>query len=163
MGALIGKSLPYFLIFGTTTMVALWLLREVGSIPLLGPTTDLALYALLLIVASWSLGLFVYALFPRMSLSISFISMLGSLGATLCGVTFPLADLDSPFRLLAELLPIRHFTLLMEGLSFEERLTHNHPWHLFILILFILLPLLTARRLRRIVTSRQYEKRTLLD
>lgn len=163
MGALIGKSLPYILIFGTTSMVALWLLREVSSTPFLGPTTNLAFYALLLIVASWSLGLFIYALFPRMSLSISFISMLGSLGATLCGVTFPLASLNSQFRLLAELLPIRHFTLLMEGLSFEERLTHNHPWHLLILILFILLPLLTARRLRRIVTSRQYEKRTLLD
>ena len=47
----------------------------------------------LFIIATQALGLFLFSLFPAISLVISVVSMVGSLGATLSGVTFPVPNM----------------------------------------------------------------------
>ena len=47
----------------------------------------------LFVIATQALALFIFSLFPAVALIISIVSMVGSLGATLSGVTFPVANM----------------------------------------------------------------------
>ena len=103
---------------------------------------------MLLVGASMALALFIYGLVPVMGVAMSLVSMVGSLGATLSGVTFPTEAMYPLFDHLARLLPVRHFTLLMQSEGFM------YNWqHIVVLLLFLLLPLLTMERLRRSLTK----------
>ena len=144
--ALIGKLLPYTLAFAATSVAAIAMLHPEGMS--LNEASMQMLYTLLLIAASQAIAVFIYALVPAMALSMSFLSMMGSIGATLSGVTFPVMAMYPIFRHLSLLLPVRHFTLLLQG----ESLTDG--WlHVVALLAFLLLPLLTIGRLRRIMTT----------
>ena len=93
-----------------------------------------------------------------MALVLSAVSMIGSLGATLSGITFPIASMYPIFRYVADLLPIRHFTLIMQNQQYTEGGYADVWWHAVILAAYCLLPLLTAPRLRRAIISGRYEQ-----
>ena len=57
-------------------------------IPFQGSWWLMNIMTVLFIIATQALGLFLFSLFPAISLVISVVSMVGSLGATLSGVTF---------------------------------------------------------------------------
>ncbi len=143
--ALVGKLLPYTLLFSTVGMVGVWVLNH--SVGFVGAPWWHAVLTPILIVASQALATFVYSLIPTLGISMSITSMLGSLGATLSGVTFPIGSMYPIFGYLALALPIRHFMILSEGVSFNDGW-----WHLVSLIGFTLLPLLTLRRLQHFIT-----------
>lgn len=50
----------------------------------------------LLVIATQALAVFLFSLFPALSIIISIVSMVGSLGATLGGVTFPVPHMFAP-------------------------------------------------------------------
>lgn len=140
--ALIGKLIPYTLIFLLVGLVAVWAL---GSyVALAGPLWWYALLTLLLITSSQALAIFIYSIVPILGISMSFASMIGSLGATLSGITFPIGSMYPIFGYLALALPVRHFTLLTEGAGWI---------HLVVLIAFPILPLFTLGRLRNAIIS----------
>lgn len=103
----------------------------------------------LLVVASVSLAEAIYALVPITGVAISIVSMIGSLGATLSGVTFPIASMYPAFRHISLLLPVRHFTLLM-----QNDMTGKGWIHTAALLAFALLPLLTMGRMRRVLNRK---------
>lgn len=140
--ALIGKLIPYTLTFLTVGLAAVWVLGE--NVGFMGPLWWHALLTLLLITSSQALAIFVYSLVPILGIAMSFISMLGSLGATLSGVTFPIGSMYPIFEYLALALPVRHFTLLTDGAGYI---------HLVVLLTFPLLPLLTIGRLHNSIIT----------
>ena len=144
--ALMGKLLPYTLTFLAVGLVAVWTLSK--SVGLVGTLWWHALLTLLLITSSQALAIFVYSLVPILGISMSFTSMIGSLGATLSGVTFPLGSMYPIFDRLALALPVRHFMILSEGESW-----HLGWVHIVVLIAFGLLPLLSLRRLQHFITT----------
>ena len=111
-----------------------------------------------LVVASISLALFIYALYPHMALILSAVSMIGSLGATLSGVTFPINSMYPIFRHVALLLPIRHFTIITQNMLYTEGGYGAVWWHAMVLATFCLLPFITASRLRKSINSGNYER-----
>lgn len=70
------------------------------------------------VVATQALGLFLFSLFPAISLIISIVSMVGSLGATLSGVTFPVPNMYPLVRDASYLFPVRHFTEMMQNMLY---------------------------------------------
>ncbi|MBO7300796.1 MAG: ABC transporter permease [Tidjanibacter sp.] len=144
--ALMGKLLPYTLSFFAVGLVAVWVLDK--SVGLAGALWWHAVLTLLLITASQALAIFVYSLVLILGISMSFASMIGSLGATLSGVTFPLRSMYPIFDNLALALPVRHFMILSEGESWSS------GWvHIVILLAFGLLPLITLRRLQHAIAT----------
>lgn len=144
--ALAGKLAPYSLCFLLTGIGAVAVLQLFGALTLGVWHTIGAM--VLLVGASMALALFIYGLVPVMGVAMSLVSMVGSLGATLSGVTFPTEAMYPLFDHLARLLPVRHFTLLIQSEGFM------YNWqHIVVLLLFLLLPLLTMGRLRRSLTK----------
>lgn len=155
--ALVGKLLPYAAAFVATSLAGLCILYLPS--PPSGHDTLLWLgvATIGLVVSSMALALFIFSLFPAMGFVISAVSMIGSLGATLSGVTFPLASMYPIFRYMALALPIRHFTLISQHLLYTDGDMGSVLWNVALLAGFTLLPILTTNRLKRAISSGKYE------
>ena len=155
--AVLAKLLPYTLLFVSEAMLAGVVFFRLMAIPLLGNAWLLALAAVLFVLATQALALILYSLFPVLSLVISVVSMVGSLGATLSGVTFPLMAMYPIVQYTAMLFPVRHFTVIMQQVVYSDGASSSCAASLAILILFPLLALALLPRLRHYLVVRRYD------
>ena len=155
--AVIGKLLPYTFIF-----MVMGVLANVVFFNWMKMTLPCSLWVMngitmLFILATQALALLLYAIFPVLSLIISVVSMIGSLGATLSGVTFPVNFMDTPVYWASFLFPIRHFVEVVQSLLYLEGSFSNYWTNLMVLLLFILSPILLMPRLKRALLTHRYE------
>lgn len=111
----------------------------------------------LFIISTQALALFIFSLFPAVAIIISIVSMVGSLGATLSGVTFPVLNMYPLVRDASYLFPVRHYTEITQTmLYYGGGFIHLWP-SAVILCIFPLLALAMLPHLRRAIISRKYE------
>lgn len=155
--AVIGKLLPYTFIFMVIGVLANVVFFNWMQMPLPCSLWVMNGITILFILATQALALLLYAIFPVLSLIISVVSMIGSLGATLSGVTFPVNFMDTPVYWTSFLFPIRHFVEVVQSLLYLEGSFSNYWTNLVILLLFILSPILLLPRLKRALLTHRYE------
>ncbi|MEG1903922.1 MAG: ABC transporter permease [Bacteroidales bacterium] len=155
--AIIGKFIPYTVIFIVEVIFANYVMFGLMHIPFSCGFLPLNLSSALLVLASQGLGLFVFCLFPVLGLIISIVSMIGSLGATLCGVTFPTPEMHPIIHALSNLFPIRHFVLINQNLLYGDY-GFAYTWQNYvILFIYLLLPLMLMSRLKQVIIKHKYE------
>ena len=155
--AVFGKLLPYTFIFMAIGVLANVVFFKWMQIPLPGSLGVMNLVTVLFIVATQALALLLYAVFPVMSLIISVASMIGSLGATLSGVTFPVAFMDAPVYGASYLFPVRHFMEAVQSLLYLDGTWADYWTSLAALLFFLLLPIGLLPRLKHAVITHRYE------
>ena len=155
--AVIGKLLPYTFIFMVMGVLANVVFFNWMKMPLPCSLWVMNGITMLFIMATQALALLLYAIFPVLSLIISVVSMIGSLGATLSGVTFPVNFMDTPVYWASFLFPIRHFVEVVQSLLYLGGTFSNYWTNLVILLLFILSPILLLPRLKRALLTHRYE------
>lgn len=155
--AVTGKLLPYTFIFIAIGVLANVVFFNWMQMPLPCSLWVMNGITILFILATQALALLLYAIFPVLSLIISVVSMIGSLGATLSGVTFPVNFMDTPVYWASFLFPIRHFVEVVQSLLYLEGSFSNYWTNLVILLLFILSPILLLPRLKRALLTHRYE------
>lgn len=155
--AVIGKLLPYTFIFIAIGVLANVVFFNWMKMPLPCSLWVINGITILFILATQALALLLYAIFPVLSLIISVVSMIGSLGATLSGVTFPVNFMDTPVYWASFLFPIRHFVEVVQSLLYLGGTFSNYWTNLVVLLLFILLPILLLPRLKRALLTHRYE------
>ena len=155
--AILGKLLPYttiFIIMGifANTVFFGWMKMPIPcSLWIMNGVT------ILFILATQALALFLYSIFPALSLIISVVSMVGSLGATLSGVTFPVEFMDTPVYWASFLFPVRHFMEVVQSLLYLNGSFGDYWTNLVALLVFLLLPILLLPRLKNALTTHQYD------
>ena len=155
--AVMGKLLPYTLMFYLEALLANVVFFRFVGISFAGDMGLFSLAALLFVMATQSVAIILYALFPMLALVISVVSMVGSLGATLSGLTFPLSAMSPVVQWVAKLFPVRHFTEAMQCVVYFDG-SFSTCWpQLAILCLFPLVMLLLLPRLQRIFLTRPYD------
>ena len=155
--AVLGKLLPYTFIFILMGVLANVVFFQWIQIPLPGSLWTINGMTILFVCATQALALFLYSLFPVLSLIISVVSMIGSLGATLSGVTFPVVFMDTPVYWASFFFPIRHFMEVVQSLLSLEASFADYWTSLVALLLFLLLPILLLPRLKNALTTHRYE------
>jgi ABC-2 type transport system permease protein len=155
--AVLGKLLPYTFIFILMGVLANVVFFQWIQIPLPGSLWTINGMTILFVCATQALALFLYSLFPVLSLIISVVSMIGSLGATLSGVTFPVVFMDTPVYWASFFFPIRHFMEVVQSLLYLEASFADYWTSLVALLLFLLLPILLLPRLKNALTTHRYE------
>ena len=155
--AVTGKLLPYTFIFITMGVFANVVFFHWMQMPLPCSLWVMNGITILFILATQALALLLYAIFPVLSLIISVVSMIGSLGATLSGVTFPVTFMDTPVYWVSFLFPIRHFVEVVQSLLYLGGTFANYWTNLVALLLFILSPILLLPRLKRALLTHRYE------
>ena len=153
--AVVGKLLPYTLIFIVEALLANVVFFHWEHIPFAGDMGLFALSVVLFIVATQSVAVILYALFPVLSLVISVVSMVGSLGATLSGLTFPLSAMSPVVQWVARLFPVRHFTEAMQCIVYFDG-GFSACWsQLAVLCVFPLVMVALLPRLKRVMNNEQ--------
>ena len=155
--AVLGKLLPYTIIYILIGWLANYVMFGILHIPFQGSWWLMNIMTVLFIIATQALGLFLFSLFPAISLVISVVSMVGSLGATLSGVTFPVPNMYPLVRDASNLFPVRHFTEMMQTMLYGGGV-FIHLWpSAVILCIFPLLALSLLPHLKRAIESHKYE------
>lgn len=152
------KTTPYTIIFILIGWLANYVMFGILHIPFQGSWLLMNMLTALFVVATQALGLFLFSLFPAISLIISIVSMVGSLGATLSGVTFPVPNMYPLVRDASYLFPCPAF----HGNDAKYALRGSGFIHLWpsavILCIFPLLALVLLPHLKRAIESHKYEK-----
>lgn len=155
--AIIGKLLPYTVIFSLIAILGNYVMFGILHIPFHGSWLLMNTMTVLFVIATQSLALFLFSLFPAVAITISMVSMVGSLGATLSGVTFPVANMYPLVRDASYLFPVRHFMEITQTmLYFNGGFVHLWP-SAVILCIFPLLALAMLTHLKRAIISHKYE------
>lgn len=155
--AVTAKLLPYTIIFIIIAIFGNFAMFNLLHIPLESSFFQVNLYTALFIIATQSLGVFLFSLFPALSLIISVASMVGSLGATLGGVTFPVLAMHPVIYYFSYLFPIRHFVEILQNLLYGGY-GFVYMWQsIACLFVFILLALLILPHLKSATLSHKYE------
>ena len=156
--AVLGKLLPYTIIFILIGWLANYVMFGILHIPFQGSWLLMNMLTALFVVATQALGLFLFSLFPAISLIISIVSMVGSLGATLSGVTFPVTNMYPLVRDASYLFPVWHFTEMMQNMLYGGS-GFIYLWpSVVILCIFPLLAFVLLPHLKRAIESHKYEK-----
>ena len=156
--AVLGKLLPYTIIYILIGWLANYVMFGILHIPFQGSWGLMSMLTALFVVATQALGLFLFSLFPAISLIISIVSMVGSLGATLSGVTFPVPNMYPLVRDASYLFPVRHFTEIIQNIL-DGGSGFIHLWpSAVILCIFPLLAFALLPHLKRAIESHKYEK-----
>lgn len=154
--AVAGKLLPYSFIYIVLGILANFVFFEWIKIPLPCSLWTMNIVTTLFICATQALALLLYSLFPVLSLTISVASMIGSLGATLSGVTFPISFMDSPVRAVSYLFPVRHFMEVVQMLLYTGGSFSDYWMSVVGLLLFLLAPILLLPRLKKSLITHRY-------
>ncbi|MDD6211137.1 MAG: ABC transporter permease [Bacteroidales bacterium] len=155
--AVAGKLLPYTVIFMIMGFFANYIFFGVMHIPFSCGFLPLNLSMALFIVATQGLGVFLFSLFPAISIIISIVSMVGSLGATLSGVTFPAPFMFPVVYYASFLFPVRHFVEINQNLLYGDY-GFAYTWqNVSALFAFLLPALLILPHLKTAILSRWYE------
>lgn len=155
--AVTGKLLPYTVIFSIMSVFANYVMFGIMGIPFSCGFWPLNLSSILFVVATQAFAVFLFSLFPAIALVISIVSMVGSLGATLSGVTFPVASMYAPVYYASYLFPVRHFVEINQNLLYGD---YGFPYtwvNVSALFAFLLLPLILLPHLKKAIISHKYE------
>lgn len=155
--AIIGKLLPYTVIFILMGILGNYVMFGIMHIPFSCGFWPLNLTTALFVIATQALGVFLFSLFPAISIIISIVSMVGSLGATLSGVTFPAPFMFPVIYYASFLFPVRHFVEINQNLLYGDY-GFAYTWeNVSALFLFILVALPVLPHLKRAILSHKYE------
>ena len=152
-----GKLLPYTVIFCAIGIFANYIMFGAMNIPFECGFWPLNVTTVLFVISTQALGVFLFSLFPAISIIISIVSMVGSLGATLSGVTFPAPFMFKPVYWASFLFPVRHFVEINQNLLYGDY-GFAYTWqNAAALLLFILPALLILPHLKKAILSHRYE------
>ena len=155
--AIAGKLLPYTVIFSLIALLGNYVMFGMLHIPFHGSWLLMNAMTVLFVIATQALALFIFSLFPAVALIISIVSMVGSLGATLSGVTFPVPNMYPLVRDASYLFPVRHFTEITQTMLYSGG-GFVYLWpSAVILCVFPLLALAMIPHLKRAIISHKYE------
>lgn len=155
--AVVAKLLPYTAIFIIMGILANFVMFGIMNIPYPGTFLELNLIMALFIVATQAFGTLIFSLFPAISLVISLVSMIGSLGATVSGVTFPVPFMFPAIYYLSFLFPVRHFVEINQNILYGNY-GFAYTWqNVSCLFIYMLLALLLLPRLKFAILSHKYE------
>lgn len=156
VNALIGKLLPYFIIYFIMGVSFETLAYRIVGYPLLGPFWVMILTITLLIAASFGVGIFLIGLFPVLRDALSAASLYSILAVSMSGMTVPIESMIGPMQGFAQIFPLRQYYLIyvkwgVLGGSFSE------CWiNMIGLLIFCLLPFMVLGRLNSALVKQNY-------
>ena len=156
LAALMGKLAPITVALWLLTTVVAMLIFGLFGAPMRGSWLMLVLGSAVLIMVYQAVAIFVVALTASFRLSLSLGGGYSVLAFTFSGVTFPTMAMFSAVQPFTRLFPYTYFMEL-----YIDQAVRGVAWHYSMLdiaamLMFLLLPLLTFRRLHKVVSKAKF-------
>lgn len=154
--AMIGKLLPYTLIYLILGIGCHLILYRFAGFPVYGSTARLMFGLLLFIMAMEALGIFLIGLLPTLRDALSIGALYSMLGFSLSGFTYPQMAMLSPVKALSYMEPLRHYYLIYVNEALMAAPVENSIPHMLALTAFMVASLCVAPRLHRALVYQNY-------
>ena len=154
--AMIGKLIPYTLIYLILGVGCHLILYRFVGFPVYGSTWRLMFGLLLFILAMEALGITMIGLLPTLRDALSIGALYSMLGFSLSGFTYPQMAMLPPVKALSCIEPIRHYYLIYVNEALMAAPVENSIPHMLALTLFMVASLCVAPRLHRALVYWNY-------
>ena len=154
--ALVGKLTPTLTIITAMAAVMFILLFEFVGVPLQGNIWILIISCFMFILTYIAVAIFIIAITADMRLAMSLGGGYSVMAFSLSGLTFPAMAMHKTMQWLGHLFPFTYFTEIMIDQALRGAPIGNSLSQLSYMMIFLLLPLTTARRLKRIIHDKKY-------
>lgn len=156
--AVLGKLLPYTLIYTVLGVVLELLLFGWCGYPIRGSVGWMVLAVFVMVLAYESVAVFLVSLVPTLRLSVCISALYSVLGFSFAGFTLPLSSLPAGLQGLSVIFPLRfYYQIYSREVIFGTGFAGWWPY-LVCLLLFMLLPYLTSGRLYKAYKYQQYPR-----
>jgi len=157
MRAVVGKMLPYAIVFSALSIFMIALILTFLGVPFHGNLPALIVGTLLFVLACQGLGVLVAACFANLRLATSSAAFLASPAFAFAGLTFPTAAMPPFASAWSMLLPLTHYLrVVVEQMMRGAPPTASLP-ELWVLVGFgVLAPLLARPRLAHVLVDERY-------
>ena len=156
INALIGKLLPYFIIYTILGVSFEVLAYKILGYPLMGPFWVMILTVILLVLSSHAVGIFFIGLFPVLRDALSAASLYSVLGISMSGMTFPVEMMIPPMQGFAQIFPIRQYYLIYVKWAMLDSGVGECWFNILGMCIFLLLPFLVLTRLNSAMVKLNY-------
>ena len=154
--AMIGKLIPYTLIYLILGVGCHLILYRFVGFPVYGSTWRLMFGLLLFILAMEALGITMIGLLPTLRDALSIGALYSMLGFSLSGFTYPQMAMLPPVKALSYIEPLRHYYLIYVNEALMAAPVENSIPHMLALTLFMVASLCVAPRLHRALVYWNY-------
>jgi ABC-2 type transport system permease protein len=154
--ALLGKLLPYTIVFTILGVIGNILLFKYMHYPLNSSIGWMFLSTLLLVIASQSLGILFIGITPVLRDGVTLAGLFGMLGVTFAGSTFPIEQMPYPTRIFSDLFPMRHYFNIYVNQALNGTEIRYSLVSFVALISFTIVPLFVYNRLRKAAINQNF-------
>lgn len=154
--ALAGKLTPMITLMTMMAAVMFILLFEFVGVPMQGNIWILLISCFVFILAYISVAIFIIAITADMRLAMSLGGGYSVMAFSFSGLTFPAMAMHEVIQWFGRLFPFTYFTEIMIDQALRGAPIGNSLTQLSYMMIFLLLPLTTARRLKHIILERKY-------
>ena len=154
--ALAGKLTPTLAFMTVMAAVMFILLFEFVGVPLQGNIWILIVSCFMFILSYIAVAIFIIAITADMRLAMSLGGGYSVMAFSLSGLTFPAMAMHKTMQWFGHLFPFTYFTEIIIDQALRGAPIGNSLTQLSYMMIFLLLPLTTARRLKQIINDKKY-------
>ena len=154
--AMIGKLIPYTLIYLILGVGCHLILYRYAGFPVYGSHSRLMFGLLLYIFSMEALGITMIGLLPTLRDALSIGTFYAMLGFSLSGFTYPNMSMLAPVKALSYLEPLRHYYLIYVNEALMAAPVENSIPNMLALTAFMVASLCVAPRLHRALVYMNY-------
>ncbi|MDE6206596.1 MAG: ABC transporter permease [Muribaculaceae bacterium] len=154
--AVLSKLFPATIVYFAVALCFLWLLFGLSHFPLNGSLGVLIAATLLTVTASQAFGLMVAAIVPNVRLAFSICALFGILCFSFAGFSFPVQSMYGAIGIFSWIAPVRYWFLIYINDALNGVDIYYSRMYFVALIVFIFLPWIFIRRLRKAALNPVY-------
>lgn len=154
--SLLGKLLPYTVLFTLVAWLLMATLYGYNAFPLNSGWSPMLVASFLLVIASQAMGILMIGILPTLRLGLSFACLFGMIAFSIVGFSFPVQAMDPTLQALSTLFPLRHYFLIYVDQALNGRdLVYSLSEYIWLLG-FLVLPFLVGKQLKRALLYFKY-------
>lgn len=153
---ILGKLLPYTLIFILHAFILNFLMFELLAVPLNGSLGLIVVSEIVLIIAYQAMALVLISLSYNMRLSLSFGAAYTMMALSFSGLTFPSLGMPAFAKVYSLLFPFTYWLEMFISQSLKSVEVYVSLYNLFPMLLFVALAILLAPRIKHIISEERY-------
>lgn len=153
LAALLGKLLPYTLLFSILGVSGNLILYKYMHFPMNGSFVWFSLATILFVMAYQAIGVLFIGLLPSLREALSLVAVYAILGVSFTGFTFPIEAMPRGVQVFQHLFPIRYYFKIYTSEALNGAPISYSVIYFALLAAFILLPFIIYKRLTKAVTS----------
>lgn len=155
--SVIGKLMPYTLIFILLSILGNVVLFNYLQFPFAGSWWQMALACVLFVLAQQGLGLVLISLLPVLRDGLSMAAIFGTLAISFSGLTFPIEGMLSGIQAWSMVFPLRHYFLIYVSQALTGAGITASWMSYLALMFFTFLPFTLAIRLKKALVRQNYK------